>query len=544
MGSTGACTAEKSFIAAYGLPCKLETKAFGGGLTGSVSGSREGAMADLGLATAAAPLDANIFKIHPFLSKASSLHAHASPAEVQVLKKPDKSLPCPRCNSSDTKFCYYNNYNVNQPRHFCKGCQRYWTAGGTLRNVAIGAGRRKRKHASSLESDSQDSTIEECSSQDLAVKVLGTVESKFMKEEYLHGTSQSANQRMLSFGSLECAALSRNPPSPGMKRSSLSESLFQKRAEKVETSSNPHNSTNLSCTFYEYLRPKCAEVQPDNVPCSTQDHSAAYVEHMKRSSLSLHLDLHRNDWSSMFIPTSSDMQVSNNESGCASSLTTQAVSVDACVTDGKSGAMDFEATKEGGEPDIAGSYASRGLQYACKSPCRMQMESGGSATSRFALCDLNSVAPITPTWNGPVESKPTWPKVPPAMIWGPPAERAHLWSFPGGPAAHDVDAAKAAMIPSAASSPKQHPTGLDRPAEVRRLWAPKTLRIKDADEAARSSILSTLGIKERQGSVLSEKVEAVFQWHAEEGSASVTPSPQQHTSPAALTHSRAFQERG
>ncbi|EFN58372.1 hypothetical protein CHLNCDRAFT_15671, partial [Chlorella variabilis] len=53
--------------------------------------------------------------------------------------------PCPRCNSSDTKFCYYNNYNISQPRYFCRTCQRYWTAGGTLRDVAPGAGRRKSK---------------------------------------------------------------------------------------------------------------------------------------------------------------------------------------------------------------------------------------------------------------------------------------------------------------------------------------------------------------------------------------------------------------
>ncbi|XP_009794806.1 dof zinc finger protein DOF1.5-like [Nicotiana tabacum] len=60
-------------------------------------------------------------------------------------KKPDKIIPCPRCKSMETKFCYFNNYNVNQPRHFCKGCQRYWTAGGALRNVPVGAGRRKAK---------------------------------------------------------------------------------------------------------------------------------------------------------------------------------------------------------------------------------------------------------------------------------------------------------------------------------------------------------------------------------------------------------------
>ncbi|KAK7304632.1 hypothetical protein VNO77_42516 [Canavalia gladiata] len=68
---------------------------------------------------------------------------------TKTLKKPDKILPCPRCNSMDTKFCYYNNYNVNQPRYFCKACQRYWTAGGTMRNVPVGAGRRKNKNTTS-----------------------------------------------------------------------------------------------------------------------------------------------------------------------------------------------------------------------------------------------------------------------------------------------------------------------------------------------------------------------------------------------------------
>ncbi|GAB2298592.1 hypothetical protein Dimus_032658 [Dionaea muscipula] len=60
-------------------------------------------------------------------------------------RRPEKIIPCPRCKSMETKFCYFNNYNVNQPRHFCRGCQRYWTAGGALRNVPVGAGRRKSK---------------------------------------------------------------------------------------------------------------------------------------------------------------------------------------------------------------------------------------------------------------------------------------------------------------------------------------------------------------------------------------------------------------
>ncbi|KAL1810249.1 hypothetical protein ACET3Z_027239 [Daucus carota] len=73
----------------------------------------------------------------------------ATDTQEKTLKKPDKILPCPRCNSMDTKFCYYNNYNVSQPRHFCKSCQRYWTAGGTMRNMPVGAGRRKNKSSDS-----------------------------------------------------------------------------------------------------------------------------------------------------------------------------------------------------------------------------------------------------------------------------------------------------------------------------------------------------------------------------------------------------------
>ncbi|KAJ0100023.1 hypothetical protein Patl1_21895 [Pistacia atlantica] len=79
--------------------------------------------------------------------KTEEEHSEPSTSQDKTLKKPDKILPCPRCNSMDTKFCYYNNYNVNQPRHFCKNCQRYWTAGGTMRNVPVGAGRRKNKNS-------------------------------------------------------------------------------------------------------------------------------------------------------------------------------------------------------------------------------------------------------------------------------------------------------------------------------------------------------------------------------------------------------------
>ncbi|KAK3022735.1 hypothetical protein RJ639_045600 [Escallonia herrerae] len=79
------------------------------------------------------------------------------------VRPPDQqALKCPRCDSPNTKFCYFNNYSLTQPRHFCKTCRRYWTKGGALRNVPIGGGCRKNKKIKSSSSrlsgsDSKDS---------------------------------------------------------------------------------------------------------------------------------------------------------------------------------------------------------------------------------------------------------------------------------------------------------------------------------------------------------------------------------------------------
>ncbi|CAN0921525.1 Dof zinc finger protein DOF3.5 [Linum grandiflorum] len=59
---------------------------------------------------------------------------------------------CPRCASSNTKFCYYNNYSLSQPRYFCKSCRRYWTKGGSLRNVPVGGGCRRTRRSKSSRS--------------------------------------------------------------------------------------------------------------------------------------------------------------------------------------------------------------------------------------------------------------------------------------------------------------------------------------------------------------------------------------------------------
>eukprot|EP00892_Ulva_mutabilis_P007366 jgi/Ulvmu1/5000/UM021_0017.1 len=83
-----------------------------------------------------------------------SKHSGSSKANRPKLPRPEGPPPqCPRCNADtiNTKFCYYNNYNINQPRYYCKACQRHWTDGGTLRKVETGAGkrnsRRQRSHS-------------------------------------------------------------------------------------------------------------------------------------------------------------------------------------------------------------------------------------------------------------------------------------------------------------------------------------------------------------------------------------------------------------
>ncbi|XP_044336314.1 dof zinc finger protein DOF5.1-like [Triticum aestivum] len=61
-------------------------------------------------------------------------------ARLAGVPRPVPGLNCPRCESTNTKFCYFNNYSLTQPRHFCRACRRYWTRGGGLRNVPIGSG--------------------------------------------------------------------------------------------------------------------------------------------------------------------------------------------------------------------------------------------------------------------------------------------------------------------------------------------------------------------------------------------------------------------
>ncbi|CAK9136228.1 unnamed protein product [Ilex paraguariensis] len=78
----------------------------------------------------------------------------AERARLAKLPQPEAALKCPRCESTNTKFCYFNNYSLSQPRHFCKTCRRYWTRGGALRSVPVGGGCRRNKRSKGRRSKS------------------------------------------------------------------------------------------------------------------------------------------------------------------------------------------------------------------------------------------------------------------------------------------------------------------------------------------------------------------------------------------------------
>lgn len=89
-------------------------------------------------------------------SQGLSIEPNSMAERPRLTKLPQQETgyKCPRCASINTKFCYYNNYSLSQPRHFCKACRRYWTRGGALRNVPVGGGFRRNKKSKRIRSKS------------------------------------------------------------------------------------------------------------------------------------------------------------------------------------------------------------------------------------------------------------------------------------------------------------------------------------------------------------------------------------------------------
>ncbi|CAN6329505.1 unnamed protein product [Urochloa humidicola] len=117
-----------------------------GGPTDTAASAPAGGVSSTTSMQAAAAAGAAAAQLRPVVSMAERARLARVP-----LPEPG-TLRCPRCDSTNTKFCYFNNYSLSQPRHFCKACRRYWTRGGALRNVPVGGGCRRNTKRSTKKS--------------------------------------------------------------------------------------------------------------------------------------------------------------------------------------------------------------------------------------------------------------------------------------------------------------------------------------------------------------------------------------------------------
>ncbi|XVE51296.1 hypothetical protein DITRI_Ditri02bG0028700 [Diplodiscus trichospermus] len=159
------------------------------------------------------------------LPKASAMKRQ-HPQNQQQQSEP---LRCPRCDSANTKFCYYNNYNKSQPRHFCKTCKRHWTKGGTLRNVPLGGGR-KNKRLKTSNNNTAIATPASTSTTSTAIKsgvnnrlnTFMAIPEQQRRQELQLPLVDQKNISNMPFQALSC------PPSSLMQQNSISCSLESK----------------------------------------------------------------------------------------------------------------------------------------------------------------------------------------------------------------------------------------------------------------------------------------------------------------------------
>ncbi|KAJ6299648.1 hypothetical protein OIU76_020595 [Salix suchowensis] len=125
----------------------------------------------------------------------------ADRARLAKIPHPEVALKCPRCDSTNTKFCYFNNYNFSQPRHFCKTCRRYWTRGGALRSVPVGGGcRRNKKSKSQSSSKSTVSSEREVGSTSSSTSALPSEVSGHLPQQPSQLPFMSSLQNLAQFG--------------------------------------------------------------------------------------------------------------------------------------------------------------------------------------------------------------------------------------------------------------------------------------------------------------------------------------------------------
>ncbi|KAJ6844272.1 cyclic dof factor 2-like [Iris pallida] len=396
--------------------------------------------------------------------------------QEKVLKKPAKILPCPRCNSLDTKFCYYNNYNVNQPRHFCKNCQRYWTAGGTMRNVPVGAGRRKSKHSGHHQSQSGGPSVP-------------------MR-------SLNENSAVLNFG----------PEAPQCESiSSVLNVGEQKRNAEMGSLAGGENGEEPSCASSATPSNYVKNDVPEKAVTKEQDPSNYVKNDVPEKAVTKEQD--PSNYAKNDLPEKAVTKEQDGFNGCYSGLTPM-----------------------------------HPLQYF-PGPPWPYWGPGWSDVAAMAAnhcCSENGIpnpAPwIQPTMLVPPAFCP--PAVPfpfvPASYWAcMPSWPNGAWNVPWlGPNSNIVYSGNES--PTLGKHSREGSLRGEEKSE-KSLWVPKTLRIDDPDEAAKSSIWSTLGIKPEDSTKRGDLFKD-FQSNGERRDHTSAPVQILHANPAALSRSQTFQE--
>ncbi|KAL5981239.1 hypothetical protein ACLOJK_029160 [Asimina triloba] len=392
-------------------------------------------------------------------SKTHKEQSASNSKDQKTVKKPDKILPCPRCNSLDTKFCYYNNYNVNQPRHFCKNCQRYWTAGGTMRNVPVGAGRRKNKNSSS--SHYRHMSLSEA---------LQTARNEMPEAIFHPHIPLNPNGTVLSFGSdsplCDSMASVLSLTEKAMPRNGFHRAEEERSLENGEEHSSGSSVTASNSSEEEPLARNCQgfAAAPPPLPCFP----AAPWTYPWNSA----------QWSPLPPPPGF----------CASSF-----------------------------PIPFYPAPAPAAYWGCAIP--------GAWTTAWVSPAAAAASPTAPNGSGSASSAPT--PNPPTL----------------GKHAREGDALKEdSEKEEAAAALKEKKNTSSEGC----LWIPKTLRIDDPGEAARSSIWATLGIKKGDDGISGGGLFKPFQSKAADQSSSNQKQHHNtqvlHANPAALSRSLHFQE--
>lgn len=416
--------------------------------------------------------------------------------EEKMPKKPDKLLPCPRCDSLDTKFCYYNNYNVNQPRHFCKNCQRYWTAGGTMRNVPVGAGRRKNKHSAS---------------------------------HYRH---------ML-----------------------MADGLATARADGPDSAHHQVMPTTLSST--RVLKASQLQLLPLEIESAggTVLNFGPDIPLCESMATALNLaDQPMTNRQAFLNKDDEKSQLTNKENrddnSCGSSIT------GSTIAEKEDGTKNFHSVLQMDQVGImgwSGSIPPQHPYYGGHWPYGWNFGWGGRAPVTAAGGCPNGIAYASDSGNvnagtpgprlpGVWAAGIPWPFVPGTYWAGPPGWGGGTWNVPFTALAPPTTGGLSSPSSSGGScgSPTLGKHSRDiASVECKRdgsLWVPKTLRIDDPGEAAKSSIWTTLGIGNKCDSITSGGIFKAFQSKTEEKDLAKTSPQGLHANPAALSRSMAFQE--